>query len=368
MKNTKKRYLKLLSAILCLVLLLSVLTGCRTQKTVMSYEGSKITDGEFTFYLATYKSQFMRTYSDFKDSDQFYNMVIDENGTTAEESLFSNVVDNVKMMLVCDALCKRFGLTVPRTTTDNIDEYLNGLASQYADGNLNSFNETLGKYGINKTMLRDIYMRYEKINLVFDHLYGTGGTNAITNEDLITYFNNNYVRVQHIYVNNKFKYLTDEEGYILYNNDGSYKQTDLTEDEKKEKNELIEKIDSLLEGGADYMEVYTEYSEDHYYDNGYYLYPSMDFVEELITSAFSLEIGETCKVESEIGTHYLLRLESEEAPWTNPENEDFFYNYETTVSEWRFNEFLADLIAKVEINEDVLDSFSLRDSLTNSLF
>jgi len=363
-KNTQR-----LSAVIVLfAVLLVAFCGCSNQPTVMSYGGSKITTGEFTFYLATYKANFKKTYSDFAETDEFYNMIVDENGTTAEESLFATVVDNVKMMVICDALCKRYQITVPRETTDTINEYLNGLAEQYSNGNANSFNEVLGKYNINKNMLKNIYLRYEKINLLYDYLYGTNGTSKVTADDLNTYLENNYVRVMHIYVNNKFKYLTDEEGVLLYNEDGTYQTAELSGDELSKKNEVISKIDSSLSKGEDFHKVYSHYSEDQYYSNGYYLYPTIDFVSEVVTAAFGLDLGETCKVESSIGTHYLLRLEPEANPWNNEANEDFFYEYNDTVSEWLFNEFLDGLLNEVDTNDELLDKFSLRDSLSNSLF
>ena len=49
-----------------------------------------------------------------------------------------------------------------------------------------------------------------------DALYGTNGIIGITDEDRQNYLDENYVRVRHIYVNNKYMYATDEDGVQEY--------------------------------------------------------------------------------------------------------------------------------------------------------
>lgn len=199
-------------------------------------------------------------------------------------------------------------------------------------------------------------------------MYGSSGTTPVTDTDRTAYLEKNYVRVRHIYVNNKYVYATDADGYALYTSDG-LKQTKAMEGEELEaKNALIAAIDESLADGDDFKAVYDAFSEDKYYSNGYYLTRSTDFVSEVVTSAFELEEGEYVKIQSDVGTHYIQRLALDDAPWDNDTNADFFTDYDTVVAEALFAEYLNSLLPSVETNNAVLDRYSVETSSINYRF
>ena len=358
---------RIISAAAATLLAACALVSC-SPESVMTYGSHSINENEFSYYLATYKGKYAQTYADFKNTPEYFSSVVTDDGQTVEDVLYSAVVHNVEMTLVCEQMFDDYGLSLSRSVEDTINSYIDDFVDEYADGSRNKFNAALGAYGVNINMLKKIYLRDEKVSALYDALYGTNGIIGITDEDRQNYLDENYVRVRHIYVNNKYMYATDEDGVQEYTDDGLRKKRELTAEELAAKQALIDAIDESLAEGADFDEVYDAFSEDKYYKNGYYISENMDFIEDVTDSAMSLEVGEYKKIETDYGTHYIMRLEMDEKPWENEDNSDFFDGYDTTVGQALFADMAEKKISEVVLNEEVLGEYTMADSAINFRF
>ena len=358
---------RIISAAAATLLAACALVSCSSE-SVMTYGSHSINENEFSYYLATYKGKYAQTYADFKNTPEYFSSVVTDDGQTVEDVLYSAVVHNVEMTLVCEQMFDDYGLSLSRSVEDTINSYIGDFVDEYADGSRNKFNAALGAYGVNINMLKKIYLRDEKVSALYDALYGTNGIIGITDEDRQNYLDENYVRVRHIYVNNKYMYATDEDGVQEYTDDGLRKKRELTAEELAAKQALIDAIDESLAEGADFDEVYDAFSEDKYYKNGYYISENMDFISDVTDSAMSLEVGEYKKIETDYGTHYIMRLEMDEKPWENEDNSDFFDGYDTTVGQALFADMAEEKISEVVLNEDVLGEYTMADSAINYRF
>lgn len=358
---------RIISAAAVTLLAACALVSC-SPESVMTYGSHSINENEFSYYLATYKGKYAQTYADFKNTPEYFSSVVTDDGQTVEDVLYSAVVHNVEMTLVCEQMFDDYGLSLSRSVEDTINSYIGDFVDEYADGSRNKFNAALGAYGVNINMLKKIYLRDEKVSALYDALYGTNGIIGITDEDRQNYLDENYVRVRHIYVNNKYMYATDEDGVQEYTDDGLRKKRELTAEELAAKQALIDAIDESLAEGADFDEVYDAFSEDKYYKNGYYISENMDFIEDVMDSAMSLEVGEYKKIETDYGTHYIMRLEMDEKPWENEDNSDFFDGYDTTVGRALFADMAEEKISEVVLNEEVLGEYTMADSAINYRF
>ena len=358
---------RIISAAAATLLAACALVSCSSE-SVMTYGSHSINENEFSYYLATYKGKYAQTYADFKNTPEYFSSVVTDDGQTVEDVLYSAVVHNVEMTLVCEQMFDDYGLSLSRSVEDTINSYIGDFVDEYADGSRNKFNAALGAYGVNINMLKKIYLRDEKVSALYDALYGTNGIIGITDEDRQNYLDENYVRVRHIYVNNKYMYATDEDGVQEYTDDGLRKKRELTTEELAAKQALIDAIDESLAEGADFDEVYDAFSEDKYYKNGYYISENMDFIEDVTDSAMSLEVGEYKKIETDYGTHYIMRLEMDEKPWENEDNSDFFDGYDTTVGQALFADMAEEKISEVVLNEEVLGEYTMADSAINYRF
>ena len=353
-------------ALTLLAALALTLVSCGGGRAVMEYGGEAITEGEFQFYLATYKSRFAETYSDFRDNEAFYRQPVGD--VTAEEFLFDAVVHNVSLSLICDGLFKEYGLSLPRAVVSEVDEYLDTFLEDYAGGSKNTLNQALSAYGVNMKMLREIYLRDERATAVYNYLYGSSGTIGLNDADRTAYLEANYARVRHIWVNNKTGYATDENGDPIIGSDGYQQQIPLTGSDLDAKNALVAAIDESLAEGGDFEQIYEAFSEDQYYPHGYYLTRDMDFVKGVVTSAFELAVGDWVKVESDYGVHYIMRLPLEERPWEEEDCADFFEDYDETVTAELFTSMLEEKFSEITYHDDLLSQYSVEASPINSRF
>ena len=358
----KIRWIALLLALLCV---LPALGGCAADTVeIMRYGESSVSVNMYRYWLASYKGNFMYTFSDATNTDAFWDTVLYDD-VTAEEYLNEIVVANVKRTLLCMELFRQKGMKLPASVEEEIDTYIDELIKERAGGSKNVFNEELAKLGINIRMLRDIYRYEEQTNRLVDALYGHGGERELSAEDIDAYCRENYVRICHIYVNNLHTYETDEQGYYKYNEDGTVKFRELNEEEAAAKADVIAKIDTDLANEKDFLEVYKNYSEDTIYKNGYYLTKQTNFIPEVVDAAFTLQVGESVKVVSDYGTHWILRMEMEARPYENDENIDFFKTVESDAQNEDLRAYLETLLPQIEVNEEELEKYSIRDAAIN---
>ena len=353
---------------LCLLFWAALLffSSCGKGADVMTYGGCGISENEFRFYLATYKARFAQTYTDFKDNEAFYRQTVGDG--TAEDFLFSAVVNNVSYSLLCDGLFRKYGLSLSSSVTAAVDDYVDSFLNDYADGNKNVLNQALGAYGVNMKLFREILLRDERATAVYNYLYGPNGVIGINDDDRQAYLEENYARVRHIYVNNAYVYSTDAAGRPVYDDSGIQEKTPLSGEALEAKNALVAAIDEALAAGEDFDTVYEAASEDKYYSEGYYLTRNMDFVEGVVRSAFDMEIGEWTKVDSDVGVHYIKRLPLGEKPWADENCADFFPDYDEDVSSALFTAMLDGLMPEVAYNEELLSAYSVEKSPMNTRF
>ena len=333
----------------------------------MTYGNSKITENVFRYYLAYYKGIYMDTYTDMKDTSAYYQTVLPD-GQTAEEYLFNMTIENVMMTLICMELFEESGLQITDGIEEEANAYIDNLVQEYAGGDKKALNAELANFGVNVNMLADIYINQDKSSFLFDYLFGENGTRPLTDADKQTYYEENYSHIYHLYINDAYYYPVTEDGYTQTDEKGNLVAQPMTGDMLAEKNAVIDAVDTALAAGEDFMAVYNTYSEDKYYANGYYLTQTTDFIEEVVDTAFTLEIGAWQKVKSAYGTHYIYRLPLDEKPWEGEANADFFEAFDTTLASELFVDYIRSFLPEVQVDREALAAYSVEASPINYRF
>jgi len=345
-----------------LVVICILTTGCQNTATVvMSYGDSVITENEFRYYISYYKNVYLTTYNDMTDTDAFYTKML-SNGMTAEEYLFNMTVENVQMALIAMELFDSLELTLDTGVVSEIEAYIQDLIDEYAGGDKKALNQELAQYGINISLLKEIYIAQEKNAFLYDYLFGDEGVQTITETQKANYYKENYIRIRHIYVNDAYYYPLDADGYRQYDSEGYPITEELTPELAAEKAALIDTIDASLAAGMDFEEVYEAYSEEHYYENGYYLTRTTDFIPELISAAFALSEGEQQKLKTDYGTHYIMRLPLDDGAYYDNRNADFFNTFDAELKYELFLAYLRAHFSEVYLNNEIISGYSIKES------
>ncbi len=343
---------KIISAILLLSVFLSLLCGCADKKEpyVIACGEFGITEKQYDYWLAYYKTKFLNTFlqsgtvteSDY--TEDFWDTEISERSLyelTKEqaESYISDIV-------ICLALYDEYKLG----EIEGAEEQIEISIDQFIDediksaGSRSALNKHLSEYKLNIKQLREIYEFEIKRTMVEDYLYGELGTDKVTDEDRDNYYRENYVRVKHVLVNTKDKYVLDDKGErIMDPSTGYYKTEKLTNEEIATKTTLAAEIFEKAQSGEDFEKLIEKYGEDEgmtYYTDGYFLTKSSPYEENFLNASFDMKDGEIKSVTSAYGIHIMKKYALEDGGYKKEVNENFFAELDSEIiSQKKKNKF-----------------------------
>ena len=346
------------------VVLLLSLSSCGAKGTVaMEYEDVYITEEMYGYWLSHYKAVFMENYAEIVDSDEFWDSKL-TGDMTAEEYFTEVANENIKKNIAAAWLFDYMGLSFTNTMKKEVKAGIEDMCETLFDGDEKEFDAYLSEFGMDRDDLYDVYVMDAKIGYAYDYLYGESGVMKIPDSDKLVYTQENYSHVQHIYVNNNFKYVTVESELGTLTHDpetGEAYTEELTEEEKNKKNATIAEIDKAIDAGEDFDKVWEKYSEDKLYEDGYYLQEDTNFIAEVVDAAFDMEIGEVVRIETKYGVHYVKRLAIEGKPWDDKANKDFFGSFDTDLADYIFTVMLNETASAVKVHSDITGKYALRD-------
>lgn len=358
---------KIISLTLAAVMLLMSLASCADRSPAALTLGEhKVTEAKYSYWASQAKGNYMYSYEDVQNTDEYWQSEIQE-GVTVAEYLDDLTLSSVKTTLVACKLFDENGLSFTSEEKKSVSDLIDDLIIERAEGSKNMMNTMLGEYGINTNILEDIYLDEAKISKVNDHLYGEGGEYALTDEDYESFYMENYVHFQMIYINNAYEYVTDEEGNRTTDESGYYMTEDMDPETKAEKDAAIASVQERLAQGEDFNALYEEYSELKAYDNGYY-YSAADSYSDmlyyrLVAECESLEIGGYATVESDTGTCIIQKLDLDAGAWADSANKDFFgegaADFKTLVQETAFRTLLESYFDDITVDEDIVKKYSV---------
>ncbi len=340
--------------LLSILLLLSLICCAEKSENVMEYKKSAVTSNMYQYWMSGYKAMFLYTYgADMQNAAAFWSEEIDDGVTT--ESFFTSIVDqSVMKKLVCLSLFEENNLKLNDATRISVKETVDRLVSDLADGKKSEFNRLYAEYGVNYDILIDIYLAEAKIEMLRDFFYGEYGVEQLTSSQKEEYFSENYARMNQIFIHTKDKLVKGSDGKYIIEGD-KYKSEPLSESEKAEKQAKILEVEQKIAEGQDFDTLLQNYNEDEaasVYKDGLYFTPQTEYIDEVISALFGLEIGESCRVESEFGTHFIKREPLIKGAYSDKENADFFGSFDTDVIDFFFDEKLSELIPDVRVNQE----------------
>lgn len=372
--------------IICLLLIVSLsvstLVSCTSAKStpVFTLGEYSISDNEYKYWISYYKTSFFSMFAEagYVDADNYSEefWLTSSEGETLGELTVNQVDNSLKQLLVCQKLYDDYGLGAINDNDTQIDsavkEKIDDNAKQI--GSRNALNAALGTYGLNINNLSDIYKAEFRRALVLEYLYGDEGTEKVTNEEIESYYKENYNRVKHIYLDLNEKYVLNEDGEKVMNpSTGYYRTEELTDEEKTEKRTLGNSLLESAKNGEDFDKLIEKYGEDEsmtYYTDGLYITSEDTYEEAFLNAVLEMEVGEVRLVESSMGLHIIKKFELEDAAYEKEINENFFDGLSDTIREKKQNEKLNSYLSLVTTDNEAYSSvvFSEVSRMDDSLF
>ncbi|MBR4881656.1 MAG: hypothetical protein IKU19_06955 [Clostridia bacterium] len=361
---------KITLMILCVCMCIS-LFACKAanENTIMTYKGAKATESLYSYWMSTYKSNFLYYYNEGIDSDEFWDTLISDD-QTYEEYIVNWIDTEMQYRTVALWLFDEYKLELSDTNIAEIDADI-AEKIEYA-GLREAVNTDLGKLGMNLDMLREVYIANAKYDAVYEYLYGTGGKDAPTDTERADYFKDNYYCLKYITVYSGAVLKTDDDGNYVYDEDGQIELVKLNDEEKQVKKQLVDTIVAGVEAGGDFDEYIKEFSEVDYseYPDGFFVSENdySRFGSDIVKAATELEIGGIRAVSDENVTYIIKKFSLPEYSSLSDTNKGQLENMDSYIVREKYTEKFNSYIADIVINTELKESYDIRRVSENSYF
>lgn len=222
--------LKKLSAFLLSGLLFLSATACTDKSWAVKTEAKTISSGIYHYFLfESYQQAVDKLSTDGNTMTDLSGQAID--GKDASVWVRDTAVDHCKSMLATEKMFEDKGLSLSDDETRE--------AQENTDSVWENSGETLSdKYGIDKESFHQAYSIYPlEVDKLFDTIYGKDGENQISDEEITTFYNENYVNML-IY------------SKIAYNGEGEDDGVDHSNDTAEKIDEQFKSYAEMINTGA----------------------------------------------------------------------------------------------------------------------
>lgn len=342
----------ILAAFVLALVLGGVILACTQQAgATLSYHGRHIAKDVYAYWQVRFAFAYRTMYGGgASDTPAFWQSVADpESGKTHAEACEDYIKKMVGQIVIAAGLFDESGYTLTAGQRQALATSLENATGGYRFGGDTEAYELLAKAnGFTKKSVQTALLYEMKANL-FTRLA------QADDAQLIAYYQETFVRVRILYVNNYCLYLTDAvTGDRLQDENGNDRYRLLNEEEIAAKNAIIATIKAELqafEGSqmptADkhkaFEELMGKYNEDIAvlsYPSGYYFGKNADFTADfrkglpLVTDmVFELtEAGDIAAVVDERGVYFVMRYALDATALANKANEVFFSDLATDAS------------------------------------
>ena len=282
-----------MAALLAGSLSLTLLAGCNQQKTspylvvdgkevavpyVLKVGDEEISMEEYRYYYLNTKAQ----------AEMYMGSDIWETSPELADQIKLTSESMIRQSRAIRKLAADNNVSLDEEDQKTIDERL--ASNKESAGSEEEYQEALKNMYVTEDLLREFIGDDLLLTKTEETLYGPGGSEEITDQDVMDYVRNNYVRAKHVLISKS------ETG-------------DETEDAQAK--QLAQSIQARAAAGEDFDSLIKEYGEDpgtEYYPDGY-VFTKGEMVEEFETAAYELaENGISDVVETSYGYHVLQRL------------------------------------------------------------
>lgn len=361
---------RLLLILLCLSFCLSGV-ACSEKKTegIIMYKDVAVSEAMYSYWMSTYKSNFLYYYNDGIDSDEFWDKLISDT-QTYEEYIVEWINEELKHRAVGLWLFDEYSLELPQSRINDIDSDIDEKI-EYA-GSREELNRSLAKFNMNIDMLRDVYIANAKFDVLYNYLYGTGGKNAPTDKDRAQYFADNYYCIKCITIYSGAMLKTDENGEYVYDDNGQIELVRLNDEQKAEKREIIDSIVEGLETGGDFDEYSKKFSEVDYsdYPNGIFVSENeySRFGSDIINAAIELEAGQCKELSDDNVTYIVKKFDLPAYSSLSGTDKEQLEKMDEYVTRELYTRDFKDRVAEVKVNSEMMKKYSIKEISENSYF
>lgn len=371
----KNRFIAIFTAIFLAIVLgvggvLLIIVGVRNARAVVKYESVTVDDGTVKYLASYYRMNYIvslrRAGIDASDTDAFWQSVSPEGKTY--ETHFEESFKNYLASLVVGA---NIYMTNSKYTADDkliVEQTVEEILKYHASGSVSEFNSEAKEYGFEYDDFEKAAALLYKAMKAKEITYGFEGKNLVNYPDQCALYLSEYTHVSLLFIRTEEIMQRDDNGNILYNDDGSVKMRPLTEGERLQRMQMIDELNAAIEAkntGSNYQINETMFEnyllrsdgDANMHTKGYYFHSSAaataefaSVFSEVVEKSFEMGIGDYEMVECSIGVCFIYRYAVEMNAYSDSEN-PFFSDFYSDAADYLYNQTVEQLIPEVTFKD-----------------
>ncbi len=376
----KQKWLRLtVLATLILALVFAAVFGTiaavNAARAVMRYNGVQISEGVYTYFTSYCKTRYLAALqasgvTDAVDSAAFFARDRGD-GVTYGEDFATYTEEYVRTVAVSAWMFDSTVGALSRQEKTTIRDSVDDLVEFRADGDRRRFEQLCSAYGFTyRDMLNAATLQYKAEHL-FSALYGQNASYMLYDTEACdAYFQEEYVRVQLLFIRTNDRLRKDENGEVIYDETDLPERIPLTDTEKAERQSSIASLDAAIDNlaggsGPVITEDMLSYFQSKYNDGdklfdatGWYFAPDAKATQDfaalyptITEAAFSAEAGSYKKVAYEDGVCYIHPLTPDADAYTDEDLSVFFSDFAADCALNLHRDMLAERTPEVRLTE-----------------
>ncbi len=376
----KNKWLRLAVLVTLIIALLfaavfGTIAAVNAAGAVMRYNGIQISEGVYTYFSSYCKMLYLATLrssgvEDAADSAAFFARDRGD-GTTYGEDFAAYTEEYVRTVAVSAWLFDSSVGALSKQEKKTIRDGVDGLVEYRADGDSRRFEELCATYGFTyRDILNAVTLQYKAEHL-FSALYGQDASYMLYDTEACeTYFAENYVRVKLLFIRTADRLSKDENGQIIYDQEGEPETIPLSDGEKTDRQNSIASLDAALAALAagqgaliteEMLSVFqSKYGDgDPVYDlSGWYFAPNAEQTQQfaalyptIAEAALSAEVGSYQKVTYEDGVCYIYRMTADADAYADEDVSVFFSDFAVDCAIAKHKQLLGERTPDVHLTE-----------------
>lgn len=379
-----------IAAALIFGIVFGVISAVRKASAAAEYSGVMMDEATASYFASFYKYKYIAALrgSDIEayDSLDFWG-TFDAQGISYGSRLVVGTRNFISDILVANYYFDRYA-KLDASDKAILEETYNAVLSRFDGGRLA---EVLSGAATDTASLKRAIEMYYKYVEAQTEIYGVGGATLLGYPDECEKYLNKYSRVKLLFIRTEDTFVLDEEGNRVVE-DGKDTTRPLTETEIAEREALISRIDSEIEGYKNggnlqitaelfesYIDTYGEGESDKT-DSGYYFSAYSDysiaFAEDVsadvVKTALEMQIGEYKKVATKIGDSdvvcYVYRCLPASGAYVDTSEEGFFADFYSDAADFLFSEMLTDMREETQFFGKLTEEDIINISYDSDLF
>lgn len=286
----KKRWIQA-AAFLCACVLTLGLTACADTLWVMKTNKVSIPTGVYLYYLLNARSSVESGTAGKTDATSSgtvknpWSQTV--KGKSAKQWAIDEAIKDTREQLAAEALCKEKNITLTSDEKSQVTSYAENMMQSYSVFKSNG----IAQSSLERVLAYTYYLK----DALFKAYYGTGGSEAVSDADLKTYYTDHFVQIKQIFLN-----INDDSGNALSSSQQSAKKT--------KANQVLGEINADRSNFDALVKTDNEDPGMTSTPGGYIFGKTGSYLQAFKDAAFSMKIGDVKLIKTSEGYHILYKV------------------------------------------------------------